>query len=53
MLWDVLTRYDVPDADTNKITYENAMKWYRFDPFRHVPREQATVGALRAAAATR
>jgi predicted TIM-barrel fold metal-dependent hydrolase len=51
VLWDVLTRYDVPDADINKITHENAMKWYRFDPFKDVPRSQATVGALRAAAA--
>jgi hypothetical protein len=51
VLWDVLTRYDVPESDINKITHENAMRWYRFDPFAHVPREQATVGALRAAAA--
>ena len=27
------------------------MRWYHFDPFKHVPKEQATVGALRAAAA--
>jgi len=26
------------------------MRWYSFDPFTHVPREQATVGALRKAA---
>jgi predicted TIM-barrel fold metal-dependent hydrolase len=41
-------KHNVPDADINKITYENAMRWYQFDPFKHVPREQATVGALRA-----
>jgi hypothetical protein len=23
------------------------MRWYQFDPFKHVPKEQATVGALR------
>jgi len=40
-------KHSVPDADINKITYENAMRWYQFDPFKHVPREQATVGALR------
>jgi hypothetical protein len=51
VLWDVLTRYDVPESDINKITHENAMRWYHFDPFTHVPRAQATVGALRAAAA--
>ena len=50
-LWDVLQRFGVPDSDIAKMTHENAMRWYRFDPFRHVPREQATVGALRAEAA--
>ena len=50
-LWDVIESNDVPDEDTNKITHENAMRWYSFDPFAHVPREQATVGALRAASA--
>ena len=32
------------------MTYENAMRWYSFDPFTHISREQATVGALRKAA---
>ena len=41
----------MPDADINKITHENAMKWCRFDPFKDAPRSEATVGALRAAAA--
>ena len=40
-------KHSVPDDDINKITYQNAMRWYQFDPFAHVPREQATVGALR------
>jgi predicted TIM-barrel fold metal-dependent hydrolase len=40
-------RYNVPDADLNKITHENAMRWYRFDPFAHRARERCTVGALR------
>ena len=40
--------FDVSDAEVNKITHENAMRWYRFDPFAHRPREQCTVGALRA-----
>jgi predicted TIM-barrel fold metal-dependent hydrolase len=38
----------VPDEDINKITYENAMRWYSFDPFAHRPKEQCTVAALRA-----
>jgi predicted TIM-barrel fold metal-dependent hydrolase len=46
-LHEAMVRYDVPDEDINKMTYENAMRWYSFDPFKHVPREQATVGALR------
>ena len=40
-------KHSVPDDDINKITYQNAMRWYQFDPFAHVPREQATVAALR------
>ena len=32
------------------MTFENAMRWYHFDPFTHISREQATVGALRKAA---
>jgi predicted TIM-barrel fold metal-dependent hydrolase len=44
----VAGRYAVPDTDVNKITFENAMRWYRFDPFAQRAREQCTVGALRA-----
>ena len=41
---------NVPDDEINKMTYENAMRWYSFDPFTHITEEQATVGALRKAA---
>jgi hypothetical protein len=41
----------VPDDDIRKMTHENAMRWYSFDPFVHVPKEEATVGALRRPAA--
>jgi len=44
-------RFDVPDADLDKITHENAMRWYSYDPFAHVREEEATVAALRAKAA--
>ncbi len=37
----------VPDDEIRKITHENAMRWYSFDPFAHVPKAEATVGALR------
>ncbi|CAB4365493.1 MAG: amidohydrolase family protein [Actinobacteria bacterium] len=40
----------LPDADINRITHLNAMRNFTYDPFAHIPREQATVGALRAQA---
>jgi predicted TIM-barrel fold metal-dependent hydrolase len=40
----------VSDADINKITNENAMRIFRFDPFAHRPKNKCTVGALRAEA---
>jgi predicted TIM-barrel fold metal-dependent hydrolase len=41
----------VPDDEVAKITYQNALRIFSFDPFAHIPKEQATVGALRAQAA--
>jgi len=38
----------VPDDEVNKLTYENAMRIYRFDPFAHRAKNECTVGALRA-----
>ncbi len=32
------------------MTHENAMRIFRYDPFAHRPKEQCTVGALRAEA---
>ena len=43
--------YAVPAAHIAKMTHENAMRWFSFDPFAHLPREEATVGALRRRAA--
>ena len=40
----------LPDADIDRITHLNAMRHFQYDPFVHVPRERATVGALRAQA---
>jgi predicted TIM-barrel fold metal-dependent hydrolase len=37
----------VSDDDIRKMTHENAMRWYSFDPFSHMPKEESTVGALR------
>jgi predicted TIM-barrel fold metal-dependent hydrolase len=49
-LHDVLAENNVPEDQVNKMTFENAMRWYHFHPFTHISRERATVGALRKAA---
>ena len=38
------------DEEIEKVTWQNAARWYQFDPFEHRTREEATVGALRAKA---
>ena len=38
----------IPEEDVAKVTHENAMRIYSYDPFKHRPKEQCTVGALRA-----
>ncbi|WP_261567316.1 amidohydrolase family protein [Frankia gtarii] len=43
----------LPDAEVRKISHENAMRWYSFDPFAVLPKAECTVGALRAKAAGR
>jgi predicted TIM-barrel fold metal-dependent hydrolase len=35
------------DATINKITHENAMRAYSFDPFTHIPKDQCRAGRLR------
>jgi hypothetical protein len=42
---------DVPDDEIDQLTHLNTMRHYQFDPFAIRPREQCTVGALRAEAA--
>jgi len=46
-LMAAFTEHQVPDPEIAKITYENALRWYHFDPFAHIPPAEATVGALR------
>ena len=41
---------EVPDDEVAKISYENACRWYSFDPFATRAKEECTVGALRAEA---
>ena len=38
----------IPDDEINKITHENAMRTFRFDPFSIRDRKQCSVGALQA-----
>jgi hypothetical protein len=40
----------VPDDEINLITFENSCRFFGFDPFTQIPRQDATVGALRALA---
>jgi predicted TIM-barrel fold metal-dependent hydrolase len=42
---------DLTDAEIDKITHENSMGFFKYDPFSVRPREKCTVGALRAEAA--
>lgn len=48
-LWGTIKHLKKEQID--KITHLNAMKWFNFDPFKHVKKENLTVGALRAQAA--
>jgi hypothetical protein len=50
VLSESLQTAEVPDDEVQKITWENAARFYDFDPFQSVPKEQATVGQLRAQA---
>ena len=40
----------LPDEEIVKITHRNAMEVFHYDPFAHIPHEQATVAGLRAQA---
>ncbi len=50
-LWEQVKH--LTDAQINKVTHENAMRFFKFDPFKHYKREELTVGALRAQAAAK
>jgi predicted TIM-barrel fold metal-dependent hydrolase len=40
----------LPRDEIDKITHQNAMRAFSYDPFSHIPKGEATVGALRARA---
>jgi len=45
-----LVEVGVPDNEIDMVTWENACRWYQFDPFEHRTREECTVAVLRAQA---
>ena len=47
--WGELQDAGCADEEIHKITWENACRFFDWDPFEHTPQEQATVGALRGA----
>ena len=49
-LWECLVDSGCTDEEIAKITHENATRWFRYDPFAHTPKSEATVGALKARA---
>jgi len=50
-VWEQMVEAGCDDAEIDAITHGNAMRWYGYDPFSVIPREQCTVGALRERAA--
>ena len=45
-----LARRTCKDDEIHKITWQNAARHFQYDPFKHIPKEQCTVAALRAQA---
>jgi predicted TIM-barrel fold metal-dependent hydrolase len=45
--WDEFQAAGCKDDEINRITYENSLRFFDWDPFVQVPKEQSTVGALR------
>lgn len=48
--WKELQDAGCTDEEIHKITWQNACRFFDWDPFRHTSRESSTVGALRAQA---
>ena len=51
VLWQELQAAGCTDEEIDKMTWQNVARFFRYDPFAHVAKEDATVGALRALAA--
>jgi predicted TIM-barrel fold metal-dependent hydrolase len=50
VVWSELQGAGCSDGEIHQITWENSLRFFDWDPFTHVPKEQATVGSLRALA---
>lgn len=50
-VWREMQGAGVPDDELHQITWQNSLRFFGWDPFTHLPDDQATVGALRALAA--
>jgi predicted TIM-barrel fold metal-dependent hydrolase len=50
LAWQELQDASCTDDEIHAITWQNACRFFGWDPFEHTPRDQATVGALRALA---
>ena len=48
--WGELQTAGCSDDEIHKITWQNACRFFDWDPFAHIPKDRATVGALRASA---
>jgi predicted TIM-barrel fold metal-dependent hydrolase len=51
VLWKELQSAAVTADETDMITWRNSARFFNWDPFAHLPKDEATVGALRALAA--
>jgi predicted TIM-barrel fold metal-dependent hydrolase len=51
VLWGELQGAGATDEEVHKITWENSVRFFDWDPFVEVPKDRATVGGLRALAA--
>jgi predicted TIM-barrel fold metal-dependent hydrolase len=50
LLWRELQDARTTDEEVDRITWQNALRFFDWDPFAHIPKEQSSVGALRSLA---
>ena len=50
LMWKELQAAGATDGEIHQITWQNSLRFFDWDPFAHLPKEQSTVGALRSLA---